>query len=87
MAAYITGFSRHFEAQWYWMFYSKNHHHYCDLIANQVYYAFRQVLSYFQDENVLTKLKSLISRRNFIFMYKLTYLLTSKMADLLLLTN
>ena len=79
-------FFRHFEGQWYRMFYGKNHRHYCDLNANQVCYAFRYVLSYFHNENELTELKHLISGRNSIFLYKLQYILTSKMADFILLT-
>ena len=85
----FSGFSRlfrHFEGQQYRTFYGKNHRHYCDLNANQVCYAFRYVLSYFHNENELTKLKPLISGRNFIFAYKLQYILTSKMADFILLT-
>ena len=77
---------RHFEGQRYRTFYGKNHRHYCDLNANQVCYAFRYVLSYFHNENELTKLKPLISGRNFIFAHKLQYILTSKMADFILLT-
>ena len=64
---------------------AKNNRHYCDLNANQVCYAFRYVLSYFHNKNELTKLKPLISGRNFIFTYKLQYTLTSKMADFILL--
>ena len=44
---------------------------------------------YFHNENELTKLKpliSLISGCNFIFVYKLQYILTSKMANFILLT-
>ena len=85
----FPGFSRlfhHFESQPYRMFYGKNHSHYCDLNANQVCYTFRYVLPYFHNENKLTKLKPLISRRNFIFAYKLQYILTLKMADFILLT-
>ena len=59
---------------------------YGDLIANQVCYAFRHVLSYFHNKNELTKLKLLISGCNSIFVYKLLYKLTSKMADFILLT-
>ena len=77
---------RHFEGQQYRTFYGKNHRHYCDLNANQVCYAFRYVVSYFHNENELTKLKLLMSGRNFIFVYKLQYILTSKMADFILLT-
>ena len=77
---------RHFEGQRYRTFYGKNHRHYCNLNTNQVCYAFRYVLSYFHNENELTKLKPLISGRNFIFAYKLQYILTSKMADFILLT-
>ena len=78
----FSGFSRiflHFEGQRYRMFYGKNHCHYCDLNTNQVCYAFRYLLSYFHNENELTKLKPLISGRNSIFVYKLQYILTSKM--------
>ena len=85
----FSGFSRlfrHFEGQLYQTFYGKNHRHYWDLNVNQVCYAFRYVLSYFHNENELTKLKPLISRHNFIFTYKLQYILTSKMADFILLT-
>ena len=49
-------------------------------------YAFRYILSYFHNENELTKLKPLISGSNFIFAYKLQYILTLKMADFILLT-
>ena len=79
-------FFRHFEGQRYRTFYSKNHRHYCDLNANQVCYTFRYVLSYFHNENELTELKRFISGRNSIFVYKLQYILTSKMADFILLT-
>ena len=85
----FSGFShffRHFEGQRYRTFYSKNHRHYCDLNANQVCYTFRYVLSYFHNENELTELKHFISGRNSIFVYKLQYILTSKMADFILLT-
>ena len=41
---------------------------------------------YFHSKNELTELKPHISRRNFIFVYKLHYMLTSKMADFILLT-
>ena len=85
----FSAFSRlfcHFEGQPYRTFYGKNHGHYWDLNVNQVCYAFRYVLSYFHNENELTKLKPLISGRNFIFAYKLQYILTSKMADFILLT-
>ena len=40
--------------------------HYCDLITNQVCYASWHVLSYFHNENELTKLKFLISGHNSI---------------------
>ena len=85
----FSGFSRlfrHFEGQWYRTFYSKNHLQYCNLNANQVCYAFRYVLSYFHNENELTKLKPFISGRNSIFAYKLQYVLTSKVADFIPLT-
>ena len=85
----FSGFSRffrHFEGQRYWTFYGKNHRHYWDLNANQVCYTFRYVLSYFHNENELTELKRFISGRNSIFVYKLQYILTSKMADFILLT-
>ena len=85
----FSGFSRffrHFEGQRYRTFYSKSHRHYCDLNANQVCYTFRYVLSYFHNENELTELKRFISGRNSIFVYKLQYILTSKMADFILLT-
>ena len=85
----FSGFSRffgHFEGQRYRTFYGKNHRHYCDLNANQVCYTFRYVLSYFHNENELTELKRFISRRNSIFVYKLQYILTLKMADFILLT-
>ena len=85
----FSGFSRffcHFEGQRYRTFYSKNHRHYCDLNANQVCYTFQYVLSYFHNENKLTELKRFISGRNSIFVYKLQYILTSKMADFILLT-
>ena len=42
--------------------------------------------SYFHNENELTKLKLLIGWRNSIFVYKLQYKLTAKMADFVLLT-
>ena len=71
----------------YRTFYGKNHRHYCDLNANQVCYTFRYVLSYFHNENELTKLKPLISGRSFIFEYKLQYILTSKMADFKLIVT
>ena len=79
-------FSAIFEGQRYRTFYSKNHRHYCDLNANQVCYTFQYVLSYFYNENELTELKRFISGRNSIFVYKLQYILTSKMADFILLT-
>ena len=85
----FSGFSRfscHFEGQRYRTFYGKNHRHYFDLNANQVCYTFRYVLSYFHNENELTELKRFISGRNSIFVYKLQYILTSKMADFILLT-
>ena len=85
----FSGFScffRHFEGQRYRTFYGKNHRHYCDLNANQVCYAFQYVLSYFHNENELTELKRFISGRNSIFVYKLQYILTPKMADFILLT-
>ena len=82
----FSRFSRHFEGQRYRTFYDKNHRHYCDLNANQVCYTFRYILSYFHNENELTELKRFISGRNSIFVYKLQYILTSKMADFILLT-
>ena len=82
----FSRFSRHFEGQRYRTFYGKNHRHYCDLNANQVCYTFLYVLSYFHNENELTELKRFISGRNSIFVYKLQYTLTSKMADFILLT-
>ena len=85
----FSGFSRffrHFEGQRYRTFYGKNYRHYCDLNPNQVCYTFRYVLSYFHNENELTELKRFISGRNSIFVYKLQYILTSKMADFILLT-
>ena len=85
----FSGFSlffRHFEGQRYRTFYCKNHRHYCDLNANQICYTFRYVLSYFHNENELTELKRFISGCNSIFVYKLQYILTSKMADFILLT-
>ena len=74
----FSGFSRlfrNFEGQRYGTFYGKNHLHwyYCDLNANQVCYAFQYVLSYFHNENKLTKLKPFISGRNSIFAHKLQY--------------
>ena len=92
MASHITDFlsilslSHHFEGQRYWTFYGKNHRHYCDLNPNQVCYTFQYVLSYFHNENELTKLKCLLSGRNSILVYKLQYILISKMADFILLT-
>ena len=67
-------------------FYCKNHHHYSDLIANQVCYAFWHVLSHFHNENELTKRIRLVSGCHSIFTYKRPYFLTSKIADFLLLT-
>ena len=93
----LNGFSHHrlcqdslafppFWGQRYRTFYGKNHRHYCNLNANQVCYAFRYVVSHFHNENELTELKRLISGRNSIFVYKLQYILTSKMADFIPLT-
>ena len=65
---------------------SKNHHHYSNLIANQACYTFWHVLSYFQNENKLTKLIHLISGCKSIFMYNFLHLLISKMANFILLT-
>ena len=79
-------FFHHFEGQQYRTFYCKNHCHYSNLIANQRCYTFWHVLLYFRNENELTKLIPLVNRRNYIFMYKHPYLLTSKMANFLLLT-
>ena len=56
------------------------------VIANQACYGFQHVLSYFHSKKELSNLIPLVSTRNNIFMYKLLYLLTSKMADFLLLT-
>ena len=82
----FSRFSRHFEGQQYRTFYGKNHRHYCDLNANQVCYTFRYVLSYFHNENELNELKRFISGHNSVFVYRLQYILTLKMANLILLT-
>ena len=82
----FSRFFRHFEGQQYHTLYCNNHRYYSNSIANQAYYAFRHVLSCFHNENNLTKPICLVSGRNTIFMYKLPYLLISKMADFLLLT-
>ena len=71
-----------FEGQRCQIFYCKMHRH-SNLIANQDCYTFWHVLSYLHNEN---ELYMLISGRNSIFMYKLLYLLSSKVADFLLLT-
>ena len=89
MLPIFVGFSRffrHFEGQRYRTLYCKNHRYYSDSIANQECYTFRHVLSCFHNENDLNKLIRLVSGRNTICMYKLPYLLTSKMADFLMLT-
>ena len=56
------------------------------VIANQACYAFQHVLSYFHSKKEMSNLIPPVSAHNNIFMYKLLYLLTSKMADFLLLT-